>query len=81
MPIVPKIYEMKVNTNVTNRFAQTSVVSKVKNLAKSAQEATFSVVLPETAYISGFVMEIDGKSYKAYVKEKEEAKQIYNEVR
>ncbi|KAJ3633920.1 hypothetical protein MTP99_010837 [Tenebrio molitor] len=80
VPIVPKIYEMKVNTNVTNRFAQTAVVSKVKNLAKSAQEATFSVVLPETAYISGFVMEIDGKSYKAYVKEKEEAKQIYNEA-
>ncbi|XP_044268022.1 inter-alpha-trypsin inhibitor heavy chain H4-like isoform X2 [Tribolium madens] len=79
-PIVPKIYEMKVDTNVSNRFAKTSVVSKVKNLAKTAQEATFSVVLPETAYISGFVMEIDGKSYKAYVKEKEEAKQIYNEA-
>ncbi|EFA04008.2 inter-alpha-trypsin inhibitor heavy chain H4 isoform X2 [Tribolium castaneum] len=79
-PIVPKIYEMKVDTNVSNRFAKTSVVSKVKNLAKTPQEATFSVVLPETAYISGFVMEIDGKSYKAYVKEKEEAKQIYNEA-
>ncbi|XP_063902770.1 inter-alpha-trypsin inhibitor heavy chain H3-like isoform X1 [Zophobas morio] len=79
-PVIPKIYEMRVNTNVSNRFAKTSVVSKVKNLAKSAQEATFAVVLPETAYISGFVMEINGKSYKAYVKEKEEAKQIYNEA-
>ncbi|RZC39131.1 inter-alpha-trypsin inhibitor heavy chain H4-like, partial [Asbolus verrucosus] len=71
---------MKVDSNVTNRFAKTAVTSKVKNLAKTAQEATFSVVLPETAYITGFVMEIGGKSYEAYVKEKEEAKQIYTEA-
>ncbi|KAK9890512.1 hypothetical protein WA026_010588 [Henosepilachna vigintioctopunctata] len=77
-PKIPKIYSMKVDTNVTNRFATTLVTSKVKNLDEKAQEATFAVVLPETAYISGFVMEIDGKKYEAYVKEKEEAKKTYD---
>lgn len=52
----------------------------MKNFAPQAKEASFSVVLPETAYISGFVLEIDGNKYEAYVKEKEEAKNIYNEV-
>lgn len=71
---------MHVISNVTNRFCHTSVNSKVKNFAPEAKEATFSVVLPNSAYISGFVLEIDGKKYEAYVKEKEEAKSIYEEV-
>ncbi|KAJ8941609.1 hypothetical protein NQ314_010340 [Rhamnusium bicolor] len=78
--ILPKIYEMRIDTNVSNRFAKTLVTSKVRNLAKSAQEATFSVVIPDQAYISGFTMEIDGKSYEAYVQEKEEAKNTYKNV-
>ncbi|KAJ8966388.1 hypothetical protein NQ314_003549 [Rhamnusium bicolor] len=74
----PVIYEMDIATNISNRFAKTLVASKVKNTQASAKEATFTVVLPENAFISEFIMEIGGKSYKAYVKEKEEAKNIYN---
>ncbi|XP_044751117.1 inter-alpha-trypsin inhibitor heavy chain H4-like isoform X2 [Coccinella septempunctata] len=80
IPKIPKIYSMKVDTNVTNRFAKTLVTSKLKNLDETSQEATFAVVLPESAYISGFVMEIDGKKYEAYIKEKEEAREIYNKA-
>ncbi|KAG5863933.1 hypothetical protein JTB14_012136 [Gonioctena quinquepunctata] len=76
-PILPKIYEMRVDTNVSNRFAKSQITSKVKNLDKKAQEATFSVVIPEQAYISGFIMEIDGKKYEAYVQEKEQAQTTY----
>ncbi|KAJ8920647.1 hypothetical protein NQ315_004786 [Exocentrus adspersus] len=76
-PILPKIYEMRIDSNVSNRFARTLVTSKVRNLDKSAQEATFSVVIPDQAYISGFTMEIDGKSYEAYVQEKKEAENTY----
>lgn len=79
-PIVPKIYEMRVDTNVSNRYAKTLITSKVKNLHSKAQEATFSVVTPDKAFISGFTMEIDGKKYEAYVKEKEEAKQTYDQA-
>ncbi|RZB41582.1 inter-alpha-trypsin inhibitor heavy chain H4, partial [Asbolus verrucosus] len=78
--INPKISSMEIQTNVSNRFATTLVTSRVKNLKKTAAETTFSVILPENAFISEFVMEIGGKSYKAYVKEKEEAKRIYQEA-
>lgn len=71
---------MHIQSNIHNRFANTTVVNKVRNLAQKAQEATFTVVLPETAFISGFIMEVDGKNYTAYVKEKEEAKREYNQV-
>ncbi|XP_056645310.1 inter-alpha-trypsin inhibitor heavy chain H4-like isoform X1 [Diorhabda sublineata] len=79
-PVFPKIYEMRVEANVSNRFAKCQITSKVKNLDKEAHEATFSVVIPEQAYISGFIMEIDGKQYEAYVQEKEEAKKTYDKA-
>lgn len=71
---------MHVKSKINNRYANTTITSKVKNIANKPQEATFSVVLPETAFISGFIMEVDGKNYTAYVKEKEEAKKTYDEV-
>ncbi|XP_044268675.1 inter-alpha-trypsin inhibitor heavy chain H4-like [Tribolium madens] len=76
----PKIYFMKIHSNVNNRFATTFVTSKVKNLKEVAAETAFSVILPENAFISAFAMEIDGKIYKATVKEKEEAKESYQEA-
>ncbi|KAL1512999.1 hypothetical protein ABEB36_002487 [Hypothenemus hampei] len=75
---IPKIYEMLIETNVSNRYAKTLITSKVRNLNSKAQEAVFSVITPDKAFISGFVMEIGGKKYEAYVKEKEEAKQTYD---
>ncbi|XP_072392473.1 inter-alpha-trypsin inhibitor heavy chain H4-like [Diabrotica undecimpunctata] len=78
--IVPVIYELNVHSNVTNRYAKTLITNRVKNPAKSAKETTFSVVLPEKAFISEFVMEIGWNKYKAYVKEKEEAKKIYTKA-
>ncbi|CAH0600410.1 unnamed protein product [Chrysodeixis includens] len=75
-----KLTEMDVKSEVSLRYAHTTVVAKMRNPAKRAQEAHFRVLLPETAFISGFVMTLDGKSYKAYVKEKEEAKQIYQDA-
>ncbi|KAM3966520.1 inter-alpha-trypsin inhibitor heavy chain H4 isoform 2-T2 [Aphomia sociella] len=80
-PIPPvKLTEMDVTSNIALRYAHTAVVTRVRNPAKRAQETTFKILLPETAFISGFIMTLDGKSYKAYVKEKEEAKNIYNEA-
>ncbi|CAH2068892.1 unnamed protein product, partial [Iphiclides podalirius] len=75
-----KMTEMDVRSEITMRYAHTAIVTRVQNPAKRSQEATFRVLLPETAFISGFVMTLDGKSYKAYVKGKEEAKNIYNQA-
>ncbi|XP_050509623.1 inter-alpha-trypsin inhibitor heavy chain H4 isoform X1 [Diabrotica virgifera virgifera] len=80
VPVLPKIYEMRVDANVSNRFAKCQITSKVRNLDKNAHEATFSVVIPEQAYISEFIMEIEGKQYKAYVQEKEQAKNTYTKA-
>lgn len=71
---------MRIETNVSNRYAKSLITSKVKNLGKKAHEAVFSVVIPEQAFISGFVMEIDGKDYEAYIQEKEKAKNTYDAV-
>lgn len=71
---------MHITANVTNRFSHTLISSRVKNFATDAKEASFSVILPESAYISGFVLEIDGKRYEAYIEEKEKAKDVYEEV-
>ncbi|XP_022126662.2 inter-alpha-trypsin inhibitor heavy chain H4 isoform X2 [Pieris rapae] len=80
-PNIPiKITEMRVHSEIALRYASTAVVTTVRNPAKRSQEAVFRMLLPETAFISGFIMTLDGKSYKAYVKEKEEAKNIYNQA-
>ncbi|EFX86738.1 hypothetical protein DAPPUDRAFT_307863 [Daphnia pulex] len=70
---------MNIVSDIRLRYASTKVTSKVSNPSSKAQEATFHVVLPETAFISGFLMykEIDGKEYKASVKEKEKAQEEY----
>lgn len=74
------IYKLHITSNVSNRFAHTLINSKVKNYESKAAEAVFSVIIPQTAYISGFLLEVDGKKYEAHVKEKEEAKNIYTQV-
>lgn len=74
------IYKLHVTSNVTNRFAHTLINSRVKNYEPRAAEAVFSVIIPDTAYISGFMLEVDGKRYEGHVKEKEEAKNIYGQV-
>ncbi|XP_018579737.1 inter-alpha-trypsin inhibitor heavy chain H3-like isoform X2 [Anoplophora glabripennis] len=75
-----KMSEMSIKTVISNRFAKTLVTCKVQNNDKSAKEATFTVVLPETAFITEFVMEMDGKSYKSYIKGVEEARSVYDEA-
>ncbi|XP_045761175.1 inter-alpha-trypsin inhibitor heavy chain H4-like [Maniola jurtina] len=80
-PIVSiKLTEMRVRSEVALRYARTSVLTHVHNPDARPQEVTFRMLLPDTAFISGFTMILDGKSYKAYVKEKEEAKKIYNQA-
>ena len=75
-----QIYKMHIQSNIQNRFAHTTVTSKVKNYAYNAEEAVFSIVLPDYAFISGFIMEVGGKNYTAYVTDKEEAKRVYNQA-
>lgn len=76
----PEVYSLHVYSDIKYRYATTVVTSRVANPADKAQQIDFTVVLPETAFISGFLMVVDGKVYKAYVKEKEEAKREFTQA-
>ncbi|XP_063223437.1 inter-alpha-trypsin inhibitor heavy chain H3-like isoform X2 [Bacillus rossius redtenbacheri] len=76
----PDVYSLHVTSHIQFRYASTIVSSRVANVAAAAREVVFSVVLPETAFISGFLMQIDDKVYKAHVKEKKAAKKEYDEA-
>ncbi|XP_049814510.1 inter-alpha-trypsin inhibitor heavy chain H4-like isoform X2 [Schistocerca nitens] len=76
----PDVYSLHVVSHVRNRYAKTVVTSRVANTANVSREISFDAVLPETAFISGFVIEMDGKAYEAYVKGKEEARDEYQQA-
>ncbi|XP_046548310.1 inter-alpha-trypsin inhibitor heavy chain H4-like [Haliotis rubra] len=51
------------------------------NPKTSSREATFSVQIPESAFISNFTMLIDNKLYESKVYDKEEAQTKYDEAK
>lgn len=76
----PEVYSLHVRSDVKYRYATTLVTSRVVNRGHKAAEVAFQFVLPENAFVSGFLIEVKGKVYKAYVKEKEEANREYQEA-
>ena len=61
-------------------YATTLVTSEVFNPESEAREIFLTVILPETAFISRFAIELDGQLFVAYVKEKENAWREYQEA-
>ncbi|XP_050443341.1 inter-alpha-trypsin inhibitor heavy chain H3-like isoform X2 [Adelges cooleyi] len=72
------IYSFIIHSRVKHRYAQTTVSSRVANKGNTSQEVQFYVTLPESAFVSKFLMEINEKVYEAYVKEKKAAKEEYS---
>nr|XP_039268360.1 inter-alpha-trypsin inhibitor heavy chain H2-like [Styela clava]XP_039268361.1 inter-alpha-trypsin inhibitor heavy chain H2-like [Styela clava] len=66
-----------VKTVITARFAETTISSQVRNDKTRSQEINFQVLLPKEAFISGFSMIIDGKTYDAIVEEKVKAEKAF----
>ena len=62
------------------RYATTLVTSEVFNPESEAREIYLTVILPETAFISRFAIELEGQLFVAYVKEKENAWREYQEA-
>jgi len=75
-----RIYSMDVLTRIRLRYATTRVSTRVANPFSNATEAVFHLLLPDTAFISNFLMEIGGETYRACVKEKEEAQSEYDQA-
>ncbi|XP_056324680.1 inter-alpha-trypsin inhibitor heavy chain H3b isoform X2 [Danio aesculapii] len=74
------IYSFHINCTVTSRYATTVITSRVANALNKSQEVHFEVKIPKNAFISEFRMTIEGKTYDAIVKEKEEAQQEYSQA-
>ncbi|XP_076469052.1 inter-alpha-trypsin inhibitor heavy chain H3-like [Babylonia areolata] len=77
----PRIYSLRVYSDIKFHFATTLVTSRVLNPGPTAREAVFEVTLPNQAFISNFTLEIGGKVYPGQVKEKEEAQKQYDKAK
>ncbi|KAJ9598932.1 hypothetical protein L9F63_010526, partial [Diploptera punctata] len=72
-----KTLEYHVRTTIRYQYAQTVVTTKVHNPTRSSQEVVFSTLLPDSAFVSAFLMDIDGLVYDGFIKEKSFAKKKY----
>ncbi|NWX18305.1 ITIH3 inhibitor, partial [Aegotheles bennettii] len=75
-----EIYNMKIDSKVTSRFAHNVITSRAVNRGNVHKEVFFDVELPKTAFITNFSMTIDGVTYPGTIKEKEAAKQQYEKA-
>lgn len=81
--LVPKpvIQIYTVNAEIKYRYATTTIFSGVFNSADVAQEVSFIVTIPDSAFISEFLLIVKGKSYKAHIKQKDQAKEEYDRAK
>uniref|UniRef100_A0A3P9IJ68 Inter-alpha-trypsin inhibitor heavy chain 3 n=1 Tax=Oryzias latipes TaxID=8090 RepID=A0A3P9IJ68_ORYLA len=74
------IYSFHINSTVSNRYATTVITSRVANRMGESKEIEFHVQIPKNAFISKFIMYIDGQAYDGVVKTKEKAQQQYTQA-
>merc|ERR1712038_43068 len=75
-----ELNQFHVNTTIGFRYSRTEVTALYRNPGLQANTAVFTMVLPESAFISNFSMTIKEEEYVAEGKEKEEAKRTYEEA-
>jgi len=76
-----KTTRLHIESHISLRYAETRVQSEMQNPDSSAQEITFSMILPETAFISNFSMILKDAETVGKVMEKQEALNEYNEAK
>merc|ERR1712130_738346 len=69
-----------IKSEVQFRYSRTVVESTVSNPDTVAQVGSFALVIPDSAFISAFSMEMGGEEYKARVEEKEEAEKTFEKA-
>merc|ERR1712110_1393788 len=75
-----KLTKFHVNSTIRFRYSKTVVTALYRNPGIEANKAVFTMLLPESAFISNFSMTIKEEEYVAEVKEKGEAKRTYEEA-
>ncbi|XP_021926136.1 inter-alpha-trypsin inhibitor heavy chain H3-like isoform X2 [Zootermopsis nevadensis] len=74
------VNNLYVLSDIKHRYARTVVYSRIENTGDTSDQALFRVTLPDTAFITKFLMEIDGKVYEAHIKKKVQAEKEYQEA-
>ena len=69
-----------VNSTIRFRYSRTEVMAYYKNPGTKANKAVFNMVIPQSAFISNFSMIIKDEEFLAEVKEKEEAREAYEDA-
>ncbi|XP_052285605.1 inter-alpha-trypsin inhibitor heavy chain H3-like isoform X2 [Dreissena polymorpha] len=77
----PEITFLHIDSDVKYRFATTKVSSRLKNRLDQTTEALIDVTLPNEAFITNLTLEIDGRIVVGQIKEKEVAKQEYEQAK
>ena len=72
-----EIKKFHVNSNIQIRYAITDVETEMQNFYSDTREALFDMFIPKEAFVSKFIMVINGKSYEAKVKTKEVARNVF----
>merc|ERR1712110_352218 len=75
-----ELTKFHVNSTIRFRYSKTVVTALYRNPGTEANKAVFTMLLPESAFISNFSMTIKEEEYVAEVKEKGEAKRTYEEA-
>ncbi|XP_053148669.1 inter-alpha-trypsin inhibitor heavy chain H6 isoform X3 [Hemicordylus capensis] len=70
-----------VHSMIVSRYASTRVWMFLSNPHTEAKEAVFDLDLPSSAFVSNFTITVNEKVYVAEVKEKHQAKKMYDEAR
>ena len=73
-----EIKKFHVNSNIQIRYAITDVEAEMQNIHNDTWKAVFDMLIPKEAFVSKFVMVINGKTYEAKVKTKENASRIFD---
>ena len=63
-----EIKKFHVNSKIQMRYAITDVEAEMQNIHNDTWKAVFDMIIPKEAFVSKFVMVINGKIYEAKVK-------------
>ncbi|KAM7134137.1 inter-alpha-trypsin inhibitor heavy chain H6 [Macrochelys suwanniensis] len=82
-PRIPELTmtSFSIRSTIVSRYASTRVRTDLSNPHAEPKEAIFDLDLPSSAFISNFTITINNKLYVAEVKEKHQAKKMYDEAR
>ncbi|KAM4697127.1 inter-alpha-trypsin inhibitor heavy chain H6 [Rhinophrynus dorsalis] len=75
------VSSLYIQSTIVSRYAFTKVQTVMVNPHSEAKDAIFDLELPSSAFISNFTLTSNGKTYVAEVKEKHQAKKMYDEAR